>query len=313
MGWRAAGTVGRWLAIIGAAVVALGALAAWQPLAAINALAAIGSRRIVEGEAYGALPRQAYDLYRPDGVPPAGGWPLVVFFYGGSWNRGDRAEYRFVGEALAANGVLAMVADYRLYPEVRYPDFVRDCAAAVAHALARAGAWGADPRRVLVMGHSAGAYNAAMVALDPRWLGASGHAPSELAGWIGLAGPYDFLPIKRPEVRLAFNHPDVAPDSQPIRHVGQAQRPALLIAARRDDFVDPLRNTRQLADALRESGHAVTLREYEGVDHLSLVGAIAAPLRPLAPVLEDILAFIATVPRTRAPIDQAMSRVSPLP
>ncbi len=300
------------LAVSGALVLALVLASAllvagllWRPLLPINLLAAIDSRRTAQGLPYGTAPRQVYDLYTPDAASrPAAGWPLVVFIYGGSWNRGERGEYRFVGEALAQRGVLAMVIDYRLHPEVRYPEFVRDSAAAVALALRQAGTWGADPRRVLVMGHSAGGYNAAMVALDARWLAAAGHSPAELAGWIGLAGPYEFLPIKTPEVQRAFDHPNVPADSQPIHHAAGGRLPALLLAARTDTLVDPQRNSGQLAAALQAAGQAVTLRDYDRVNHLSLVGAIAAPLRWLAPVLDDVVAFVesqATLRRSPAP------------
>ena len=277
------------------------ALVASAPSRALNLLAAVDTRRAGRDLPYGPLPRQRYDLYQPPAAPPPGGWPLVVFFYGGSWNRGERADYRFVGEALASRGLLALVADYRLYPQVTYPDFLHDCAAAVAHALAQAASLGADPARVFVMGHSAGAYNAAMLALDPRWLRTAGRDAADLAGWIGLAGPYDFLPITNPDARPVFHHPDVPPDSQPIRHAAEAPAlPAFLGAAARDDLVNPVRNTRGLAAALQAAGRPVTLRLYERVNHMTLAGAFAAPLRWLAPVLDDVAGFVAATPARQA-------------
>ena len=284
-----------------AAVAGAAALVASAPSRALNLLAAVDSRQAGANLAYGPLPRQRYDAYRPPGTPPRAGWPLVVFFYGGSWNRGERADYRFVGEALAARGMLVLVADYRLYPEVTYPYFLHDCAAAVAHALAQARSLGADPGRVFVMGHSAGAYNAAMLALDPRWLRAAGREPAELAGWIGLAGPYDFLPITNPDARPVFHHPDVPLDSQPIRHAAAAPGlPVFLCAAARDDLVNPVRNTRGLAAALQAAGRPLTLRLYDRVNHMTLVGAFAAPLRWLAPVLDDVAGFVAATPARQA-------------
>ena len=293
------------LAVAGAVVVIVVAGMAWRPLLPINLLAAIDSRRTADGAPYGSSPRQVYDLYRPDAnTRPSAGWPLVVFIYGGSWNRGERGDYRFVGEALAQRGAMAMVIDYRLYPEVMYPEFIRDSAAAVALALTQAQAWGADPKRVLVMGHSAGGYNAAMVALDPRWLAEVGHSPNELAGWIGLAGPYEFLPITNPEAQLAFNHPNVPLDSQPIHHVAGTHLPALLLVAHKDRLVNPQRNTAQLAAAIQATGATATTREFDRLNHLTLVGAIAAPLRWLAPVLDNVVDFIES---------QATVRASPLP
>jgi len=283
-------------AVLAAVLAAATALVLASPTAALNALSAVSSLRVAQSQSYGPLARQRYDLYRPAQAAPPGGWPLLVFFYGGAWNRGERADYRFVGEALAARGMLVMVADYRLHPEVKYPEFLRDCAGATAHALEHAGGWGADASRVYLMGHSAGAYNVAMLALDARWLGPTGHHAKELAGWIGLAGPYDFLPISTPEVQSAFHHPNVPLDSQPIRHV-QADAPlpgvpALLIVGTQDTRINPVRNTRGLALALREAGTPVLLREYDRLSHETAVAVIAWPLRGLAPVLDDVVEFV---------------------
>ncbi|HSW08951.1 alpha/beta hydrolase [Aquabacterium sp.] len=283
---------------LGAAAVlaAAAALVLASPAVALNGLAAVNSLRVAHALAYGSLPRQRYDLYRPASAAPPGGWPLVVFFYGGAWNRGERADYRFVGEALAARGMLVMVADYRLHPEVKYPEFLHDCAQATAHALGQARSWGADDKRIYLMGHSAGAYNVAMLALDARWLAPTGHSARELAGWIGLAGPYDFLPIKTPEVQAAFHHPNVPPDSQPLRHIAPDAAvpgvPALLIVGAKDQRIDPVRNTRGLAIALREAGTAVRLREYDGLSHETAVAALAWPLQRLAPVLDEVADFV---------------------
>ena len=165
----------------------------------LNAVASLRGHQGPSDVAYGPLARQRFDVYVPgnsiDEADKATGSPLVIFIYGGSWNMGSRRDYRFAGEALAAQGFTVMVVDYRLYPEVSYPDFLQDCAQAVGYGLEHARELGADPRRVFLYGHSAGAYNVAMLALDPRWLRAAGHSPDELAGWVGLAGPYNFLPI----------------------------------------------------------------------------------------------------------------------
>jgi len=291
MQWRRPGW---WIAAAGLACVLAVAAVAWRaPAAALNLLSSVASRRVAEGQAYGPLPRQRFDLYRPSGTAPTSGWPLVVFFYGGAWNRGERAGYRFVGEALASRGIVAVVADYRLYPQARYPEFLRDGALALAHARRHIADWQVDGARVFVMGHSAGAYNAGMLALDGRWLAEQGLGGDALAGWIGLAGPYDFLPIRTLEVQPVFGHPNVPADSQPMVHATGSRRPALLVAALHDEIVNPLRNTRQMATRLAAGGATVTLREYPALDHMTLVGALAWPLQSLAPVLDDVTAFVA--------------------
>ncbi|MEP7140961.1 MAG: carboxylesterase family protein, partial [Caldimonas sp.] len=104
------------LALVGI-VVALAALAACSPLTALNALARTDTYRPTLDVAYGALARRRLDVYTPKVLAPPEGWPVVVFFYGGTWVSGERADYRFMGEALAERGILTVVADYRLYPE----------------------------------------------------------------------------------------------------------------------------------------------------------------------------------------------------
>jgi acetyl esterase/lipase len=286
--------VARRIVLAGGFAAATAGLAGCSVSGALNAVSAIESRRVAQAMPYGEGPRRRFDLYRPAlaaAQPP----PLVVFFYGGSWRSGDRGDYRFVGEALASRGIVTLVADYRLYPEVRYPGFVEDSADAVAFALAQAEGFGADPKRVFVMGHSAGAYNAAMVALDARWLARHGRQTSDLAGWIGLAGPYNFLPIETPEVKPVFDHPHTPPDSQPIWHASRrlaSPQAALLGVAPADRLVDPQRNTAVLAQALLQAGSPVAVKRYEHTGHATLVGSLAWPLRGIAPVLDDIVGFV---------------------
>lgn len=269
-------------------------LTACSRIDVLNATVPNDTYRLTQGLAYGPEPRQQLDVYQPmspDSALGAKAAPLVVFFYGGSWSSGERADYRFVGEALASNGMV-VVADYRLSPAVRYPVFLQDSARALAWAIAQATTLGANPRRVFAMGHSAGAYNAAMLALDPRWLAAEGLTPSQLAGWIGLAGPYDFFPIGDPLSQVAFNWPDTPADSQPMAHVSGKSPPALLLAAADDTVVNPQRSTLMLAQRLRAVGVPVEAALFDGVGHATLVASLAWVLRSRAPVLPRLLSFV---------------------
>ena len=277
-----------WLSVPGLAAL----LQACSPLALINATLPGASHRREPDQAYGAHPRQRADVYLPP--QPVVDAPVLLFFYGGSWSSGARADYAFVGEALAARGIVTVVADYRLSPEVAYPAFVQDGALALRWVRERAGAWGGSLQRLYLGGHSAGAYNAALLALDARWLAAQGLDPRAIAGWVGLAGPYDFLPIRIPEVQRAFGWPGTPADSQPLFHAA-AQAPGqrvLLLTGLKDDVVDPRRNSQALARALRERQVDVSLVEYPGLGHVSLIGALARPLRALAPVLDDMTRFL---------------------
>lgn len=281
-----------WRLLFGSVLVSL--LTACSPLKVLNALTPSSTFIKTRDIAYGSDPRQQLDVYQPRQVVP--GAPVVVFFYGGSWNSGSRRDYDFVGEALASRGMVVVLADYRLYPQVRYPVFLEDAARAVAWTHQHIGDFGADPQRLFLMGHSSGAYNAAMLALDPRLLEEVGLTPQIIKGWIGLAGPYDFLPIHNPEVRPVFFYPDSPPDSQPINHVSRGAPPALLIASNDDSLVNPRRNTGGLASKLRAAGVPVQAFYFSCTSHATLVAALSRPLRALAPVLDRVSGFVESTP-----------------
>ncbi len=294
------------LTVAGAAL-----MVACAPMTALNAVVPKRSQ-LTADVAYGGNPRQKLDIYRPAATAPRVGYPMVVFFYGGSWNSGDRADYKFVGEALASRGVMTLVADYRLYPEVTYPDFLEDSARALAYGLREAEALGADPARVFVMGHSAGGYNAAMLALDSRWLNGQGQDPKQLAGWIGLAGPYDFYPIVNPDAKPVFHHPDYPPNSQPIDFAKAGSPPTFIGAAKDDKLVNPQRNAAQMVAKLRAAQVPVSYEVYPHASHITLAGAFAWPLRFIAPVLDDVAGFVEkTAPRTRPTAMTSIESTSP--
>jgi len=275
----------RWL--IGGALVTLG-VAACSPLRFFDTVMPkdAGSRLVLSGAAYGADPRQKLDLYAPT-MPAARPWPVIVFMYGGSWNSGIREGYGFVGRALASRGFMVAIPDYRLVPTVRYPAFLEDNAAAVRWVIAHVGEYHGDPQRLVLAGHSAGAYNAAMLAYDPRWLGG---ARAAVRAMIGLAGPYDFLPSQLSSVIAAFGNAADPASTQPINHIGPGAPPALLATGDKDDLVAP-RNSDTLAARLQAAGSPVERRRYPRVGHLGLITAIAEPFRTRAPVLDDMANF----------------------
>jgi acetyl esterase/lipase len=216
----------------------------------------------------------------------------VVFFYGGSWQNGDRANYLFVAQALTSRGYVAVLPDYRTYPETAFPGFVDDAAAAVRWTRDHAHEFGGDPARLFVMGHSAGAHLAALIATDPRYLAAQAMSKADLRGMIGLAGPYDFLPIKDRTLLDVFPASTRA-QSQPINFVSGNEPPMFLAAGTDDTMVDP-GNTDRLAAMLRRHGDQVEVKHYEGFSHVRIVAALAAPLRGSSTVLADVAGFIDT-------------------
>lgn len=252
-------------------------LAACQPalFTGINMMAPRATGAVADGLTFDAERGLALDLY----LPPAGGPlpPLVVFFYGGSWQHGERHWYAFIGQALASQGVAVAIPDYRKSPAAPFPEFMADAAAAVAWLKARGQAMGYDPGRMVLMGHSAGAHIAALLATDPQYLARHDLSPADLAGVIGLAGPYDFLPIRSGPLREVFgDDPARHRESQPIAHVDGDEPPFLLLHGRDDRLVEPGNSTR-MAERLRAHGVAVEVQLLPDVGHAELALRLARP------------------------------------
>jgi acetyl esterase/lipase len=261
-----------------------------SPTPALNRLPASGGTTEAHDIAYGGGPRHRLDLYAPN--PSAAPAPVVVFFYGGGWQTGEKDWYRFVGEGLVTRGVLVVIPDYRLYPEVRFPAFMDDAAQAVAWVRTNAARFGGDPRRLFLMGHSAGAQIAMLLALDSSYLAAAGLSPHDVCGVVGMAGPYDFLPLATPTMQAMFGQvPDLA-RTQPINYATPGAPPSLLMAGTWDSSVNPA-NTSRMAARLQSAGDAVDVLLYYGLTHTALIESIAAPLAFISPAREDLLRFIA--------------------
>lgn len=257
-----------------------------------------GVRQIASSIAYGDHARHKLDVYRAGGSPREA-LPVLVFFYGGGWDSGQREDYGFVAEAYAAQGFLVVLPDYRLVPEVRFPAFVEDGAAAVRWARDHAARLGGDPERIVLAGHSAGAYIAAMLALDPRWLGGD----VTIRAVAGLAGPYDFHPFTTEAAIAAFGAEPDPRATQPIRFARDGAPPLWLATGSADETVKP-RNSHALAGAQGRFGTIAEYREYLGLDHSDLVMALARPFRSKAPVLAESAAFLKrhAAPRQRGTI-----------
>lgn len=250
--------------------------------AAINA----AGDGVATSAAYGSEPRQQLDIYRPIDATDA---PVVLFFYGGRWQGGRRADYAFVGEALAAEGVLTIVADYRQFPQVRFPEFVHDAALAIAWTRAHAREFGGDPQRLFLAGHSAGAHIAALLATDARHLARVGLTPRELRGVVGIAGPYDFLPLTDPDLQTIFGPESRWPESQPVEFVDGDEPPFLLLHGADDKLVWP-RNSRRFSARLREAGVAVDYHEYPDLGHIRILSGLRS--ERFAPTRRDLLDFV---------------------
>jgi acetyl esterase/lipase len=250
--------------------------------------------------AYGSDPRQRLDVFSP---PRAKGRPIVIFWYGGSWEKGRKADYRFVGTALAERGIVAIIPDYRLYPQVTFPAFDEDGARAVAWVEQHAGEFGGNPKHIVLMGHSAGGHTAAFLALNHAFLAKYGADPHDISGFVGLSGTYVFVPDSD-ELRAAFPAPYTVNDWQPIKFVDADSPPALLLHGLADKEVLP-QEAIELRDALVAAHVPVDLELFPHRGHPDTVASFAEVARWRTPALEDTLKFVERVTAERAPASRA--------
>jgi acetyl esterase/lipase len=253
----------------------------------------------IAGVAFGPASWQRADVYRPDHL--AGPVPVIVFWYGGAWTEGNREQYRFVGAALARIGYVAVLPDYRVYPQVKFPTFLDDAASAVAWVQAHAADYGGDPHRIVLMGHSAGAHMAAMLAIDPEYLARAGVDRRNVAGLIGLSGPYELTP-NTPSLNAIFAAPYTPRNWQVLPYVTPQAPPALLVHGGADKLVW-VSNSEHLAQALQRARVPVTLRIYPQRGHGDTVAALTLIVRFRSPTLTDIETFLRNLPAPRVDPD----------
>lgn len=239
---------------------------------------------------YGTDARQTLDIYRPQGVQHA---PVMVFWYGGSWQHGSKDHYQFVGQSLARRGFVAILPDYRLAPDHPFPAFVEDAASAVRWARDHAAEFGGDPNRIYLSGHSAGGHNALMLVLDSLYLGAVGLAPADLAGVVSLAGPTGLENLRGEGLKGVF--PRAIPDDafSPVSlapHHAQSAPPLLLMIGLDDDVIYAS-SVARLADAIRAGGGSVTVKAYPGIGHIGLMLGFAAPFEGNSRAADDMASF----------------------
>ena len=281
------------LALIALSLGACSTVELFDTLAPKDAGGTLAERDI----AFGPDDRQRLNIYVPEekASNPTGGAPVLFFIYGGSWKNGDKDYYDFAGRAFAAQGFVTVIADYRLVPDVRFPAFVEDGALAVKWVEDNIAEYGGDTDRFYLAGHSAGAYNAMMLALDRSFLDAAGVSPGLVDAVAGLSGPYDFYPFEVRATKDAFRDvPEAATATQPVAHVDPSDPPMFLVIGSDDEVVEP-RNVTALAARAREEGVRVETKIYEGLDHVEPAAALSKPFRDKAPVLADLVAFFNSV------------------
>ena len=258
-----------------------------------NAPTAFGSFDRHSDLAYGADARQRLDVYSPRG---AANRPVVIFWYGGTWVKGSKADYRFVGAALAERGFVAVLPDYRLFPTVTFPAFCEDGAHALAWVEAHAKEFGGDPQRIVLMGHSAGAHMAAFIAFNHAFDESAGADTKSIVGFVGLSGPYALVP-DTPELHATFPAPYMDKDWQPVRFVDAQSPPSLILHGLADQEVYP-RHARALNEALLRNHVRVQMELYPHAHHADTVAPFALLARHRSAAYEQSIAFIESVTRS---------------
>ena len=254
-----------------------------------NAPVPFGSFTRSLGLPYGEDARQRLDVFSPG----AGRHPVVVFFYGGAWTTGEKSQYAFVGAALAAHGYVTVIPDYRLYPQVRFPEFIADGARAVAWVRQHAHEFGGDSARIVLMGHSAGAHLAAMLALNDEYLAKADVPGHSIVGLIGLSGPYTLVP-NSDTLHAIFTNPYTPEDWQPVRFASGRAPPALLLQGL-DDAVVSAKQTQEMYEALQSHGVRVESHVYPKRGHADTVASFSLVARLRTPALNETLAFLRSV------------------
>ncbi len=273
--------------LLGAAIVAL-LLTGCSPARLLAVAGNNNSFELIRDISYGDNPRHKMDIFQP--YKQAASRCAILFFYGGSWQNGERANYHFAAQGLTRSGCVVAVADYRLYPEVSYPVFIEDGAKAFVWLQNNAKTYNINTNNLYIAGHSAGAYNAAMLAVKGDLLQSLGATQQDIRGVIGLAGPYDFLPFTDKEIIALFS---TAPDeqTQPVNHVNGKTPPFLLLTGGDDTTVLP-KNTDSLAKTLVQQGNRVRTKTYPDIGHVGIALALSPVFAGKAPVITDITQFI---------------------
>jgi len=259
----------------------------------VNLPVKFSDTRVIKNQVFGPNAWQTLDVYIPAQKSKSQqiqSYPVVVFFYGGGWTEGSKEMYAFVGDQLAKQGYVTVIADYRKYPEVKYPAFVEDSAQAVAWVSQHISAYQGDVDHMFLMGHSAGAHTAAMLATHPRFLSEVGVDPLSLKGVVGLAGPYDFEP-NTDELKAIFSAVSGWDEMQVTSFVKGNEPPMLLLWGDEDTLVWRS-NLDRLQAGINQQGGRVETKIYSGLDHVDMVSSFTWIFQHKRAVVDDVTRFL---------------------
>ena len=269
---------------------------ACSPVKVLNSLVPENGYELVSAIEYGDNARQKLDIYLPKAANQSTTLKkVIIFYYGGNWDSGERADYKFAAEALVSQGYIVVIPDYRVYPEVLFPGFMADPVRAAKWVKTNIKKYNGDANKVFLAGHSAGAHMAVMMAINPEYLAEASLKPSDFAGVIGLAGPYDFLPLKSDRLKTIFGPEAEQWKSQPINFVDGKNPPLFLAIGMKDSTVWP-RNSFNLAKKIKQKNGLVEVHEFASYGHVDMVAKLAKPLRGNGELLNAVGNFIKNTP-----------------
>lgn len=257
----------------------------------VNTLARFDNYTLTESQSYGPHVLNKLDIYQPavkqEGETAKG---TIIFFYGGCWGACTtytKKYYRFVAQALTAEGYVVVIPDYRRYPDVLFPQIMEDSIAVVSWVNSNISNYGGNAEQIFLMGHSSGGHLAAMLTVNERYLSAEIH--QNIRGLIGLAGAYDFI-LDQTYMQKLFANMEYS-ESQPSHFIDGNEPPMLLLYGRNDDTVHP-RNIVNMTKVVEEKGGVIETHIYNSINHVDILAALSIPYRGHSEVMSDITAFL---------------------